>query len=87
MVKMQLRLPDSIHSKIKKIAFRESVSINQFLVNSISNELIRYETMRFFEERARGFSEQDFLEALNEIPVIPPADNDKLIAEQMIVGA
>ncbi len=86
MVKMQLRLPDSIHSKIKKIAFREGVSINQFLVNSISSELIRYETMRFFEEKARGFSEQDFLDALKEIPVAPPADNDKLIDENMTVG-
>ena len=80
MVKMQLRLPDSIHSKIKKIALRESVSINQFLVNSISNELIRYETLRFFEDRAKDFSEQDFLEALAEIPDIPPEDVDKTIS-------
>jgi len=87
MVKMQLRLPDSIHSKIKKIALRESVSINQFLVSSISNELIRYETMRFFEDRAKGFSEPDFLEALNEIPVVPPSDKDKLIAEKVTIGA
>ena len=77
MVKMQLRLPDSIHSKIKKIALRESMSINQFLVNSISNELIRYETMRFFEAKARGFSEKDFLDALDEIPDVPPEDIDK----------
>jgi len=77
LVKMQLRLPDSVHSKIRKIAKRESVSINQFLVNSISNELIRYETMRFFEKKARGFSEQDFLAALEEIPDVPPEDVDK----------
>ncbi|MDZ7341339.1 MAG: toxin-antitoxin system HicB family antitoxin [candidate division KSB1 bacterium] len=83
MVKMQLRLPDSIHSKIKKIALRESVSINQFLVSSISNELIRYETMRFFEEKARGFSEQDFIDALNEIPAVPPTEIDELSAQQL----
>jgi hypothetical protein len=34
--------------------------------------------MKFFEEKARGFSEQDFLEALNEIPSAPPADKDDL---------
>jgi len=55
--------------------------------HSISNELIRYETMRFFEEKAKGFSENNFLEALNEIPVVPPADNDKLTTEKVILEA
>lgn len=36
--------------------------------NSISNESIQYETIKFFEEKAKGFSEQDFLDALEEIP-------------------
>ncbi|MFQ5768936.1 MAG: toxin-antitoxin system HicB family antitoxin [bacterium] len=51
MAKLQLRLPESIHNKIRKIAKKEKISINQLLVNSISNEIIRYETMQFFEER------------------------------------
>lgn len=38
--------------------------------------------MRFFEDRAKGFSEQDFIAELNEIPAVPPADIDKLAAEK-----
>lgn len=58
----------------------------RILMNSISNEIIRYETMRFFEEKAKGFSEQDFLEALKEIPDVPPEDIDKIAAEKVTVG-
>ena len=78
MAKLQLRLPDSIHNKVRKIARKEKTSINQLLVNSISNEIIRYETMQFFAEHSRQFSEQDFLEALREIPAIEPLEQDKL---------
>ena len=78
MSKLQLRLPEAIHNKVRKIAKRENLSINQLLVNSISNEIIRYETMRFFSERAKNFNEQDFLDALQEIPAVEPEEHDKL---------
>lgn len=78
MTKLQLRLPDSIHDKIRKIAKKENISINQLLVNSISNEIIRYETMQFFSERSKDFNEQEFLEALKEIPKVDPSEQDAL---------
>ena len=78
MTKLQLSLPESIHNKIRKIAKKENLSINQLLVNSISNEIIRYETLHFFAERSKHFNEQDFLEALQEIPEVEPEERDKL---------
>ncbi|RJQ62458.1 MAG: toxin-antitoxin system HicB family antitoxin [Desulfobacteraceae bacterium] len=81
MAKLQLRLPESIHSKVRKIANKENISINQLLVNSISNEIIRYETMQFFADRSRGFDEQHFLDALKEIPEVEPEEQDRLIQE------
>lgn len=78
MSKLQLRLPDAVHNKVRKIAKREKLSINQVLVNSISNEIIRYETMQFFAERAKNFNEKDFLDALREIPAAEPGEHDRL---------
>ena len=78
MAKLQLRLPESIHNKIRKIAKKEKLSINQLLVNSISNEIIRYETMHFFTERSKNFNEEDFLDALKEIPAVEPEEVDKI---------
>ena len=77
MSKLQLRLPEALHNKVRKIAKREKLSINQLLVNSISNEIIRYETMQFFAERAKDFNEQDFLDALQEIPAVEPEEYDR----------
>jgi len=78
MAKLQLRLPESIHNKVRKIAEKEQVSINQLLVNSISNEIIRYETQQFFGDRSKDFNEQDFLDALQEIPAVEPSELDRL---------
>ncbi len=83
MSKLQLRLPDAIHKRVRKIAKRENLSINQLLVNSISNEIIRYETMQFFAERSKDFNEQDFLDALQEIPAIEPEEHDKLSSQPL----
>ena len=58
---------------------RENLSINQVLVNSISNEIIRYESLRFCEDRKKGFNEQNFLKALEEIPDVEPEEKDMLV--------
>ena len=81
MAKLQLRLPESIHNKVRRIAKKEKLSINQLLVNSISSEIIRYETMKFFEDRSKNFNENDFLDALKEIPEVEPEEQDKFNIE------
>ncbi len=78
MGKLQLRLPETVHKKVKKIAKKEKISMNQLLVGSISNEIIRYETMHFFARRAKDFKEADFLAALQEVPKTKPAKRDRL---------
>ncbi|MCH8871271.1 toxin-antitoxin system HicB family antitoxin [candidate division KSB1 bacterium] len=82
MAKLQLRLPESIHNKVRRIAKKEKLSINQLLVNSISSEIIRYETMKFFEDRSKTFNENDFLDALKQIPEIEPEEQDKFNIER-----
>ena len=78
MAELQISLPEAIHHKVKKIARKENMSIDQLLVNSISNEIIRYETMSFFAGRAKDFDEAEFLAALQEIPRVEPEERDKL---------
>ena len=78
MIKLQLRLPEAVHNKVKKIAKKESLSMNQLLVGSISNEIIRYETMHFFAKRAKNFKEEDFLAALQEISKTRSEKRDRM---------
>jgi len=75
---IQVRLPDHIHEKLKDLAKEEGISLNNFIVSSISNEVIRQETRDFFKKAAANFDPQAFAEVLVAIPDIPVTESDKI---------
>lgn len=75
---IQVRLPDRIHSRIKGIAQAEQMSLNQFIVTSVSNEIVREETSDFFREAASHFDPKAFADALAAVPDAPPAKGDAI---------
>lgn len=76
MKNLQLRLPDSVHTRIKELARQEGISLNQFLVTAASNEVVRQETRDFFHNAARGFNATEFAAALAAVPDVKPAAPD-----------
>lgn len=74
---IQVRLPDHIHEKLKDLAKEEGISLNNFIVSSISNEVIRQETRDFFKKAAANFDPKAFAEALGAIPDAPVTESDK----------
>ena len=56
---IQIRMPNDIHDRVKELAAREGVSLNAFLVNSVSNEVVRKETRDFFAEALANLSRRD----------------------------
>ncbi len=78
---IQVRLPDHIHGQMKKLSKSEGMSLNQFMVTSISNEMIRQETNDFFRQAAAEFDPKAFAEALAAIPDCPPIENDEIYLE------
>jgi len=75
---LQVRLPDHIHEKVKDFAKDEGISMNNFIVSSISNEVVRQETRDFFKKSASNFDAQVFAEALAAIPDTPVPVSDKI---------
>jgi predicted DNA-binding protein len=75
---LQVRLPDHIYEKIKYLAKDEGISMNNFIVSSISNEVVRQETRDFFKKAASNFNAQVFDEALAAIPDAPVPVSDKI---------
>lgn len=75
---IQVRLPDSIHSRMKRFSQEERISMNHFIVTSISNEIVREETSDFFREAASRFDPKAFAEALAVVPDVPPVEGDKI---------
>ena len=61
---MQVRFPDHIHERLKELAREEGISLNSFIVSSVSNEVIRQETRDFFKDAAATYDPRTFAEAL-----------------------
>ena len=75
---IQVRLPDSIHSRVKHLSHESRMSMNQFIVTSVSNEVVREETSDFFREAASHFDCKAFADALAAVPDAPPVEGDRI---------
>ncbi len=75
---ISLRLPNSIHNKVREVAQQEGTSINSFIATALAEKLSALLTKEYLEMRAEKSSEEKFQKALSEIPDIEPAQYDKL---------
>jgi predicted transcriptional regulator len=75
---ISLRLPDSIHNRIKELAARDHVSVNQFLATAAAEKLAALEAEAYIAERAARGNRARFLELLNKAQDVEPEDFDQL---------
>ncbi len=75
---ISLRLPDSLHEQIRKLAHVDGISINQFISTAAAEKLAALMTVDYLEERAKRGSRQRFEAALKRLPDVEPVDDDKL---------
>ncbi len=78
MTAMTIRLPDSLHREIKKLAQDEGVSINQFLTLAAAEKISALRTVDYLREEAAKGSRADFDAFLTAVPDDEPLDEDKL---------
>jgi hypothetical protein len=75
---IQIRLPDHIHERVRDLAREEGISINNFVVSSVANEVVRQETRDFFKQAAASFNPQAFAEALAAVSDAPVVQGDEI---------
>jgi hypothetical protein len=75
---ISLRLPDSLHEQIRKLANVDGISINQFISTAAAEKLAALMTVDYLEERGKRGTRQRFEAALKRLPDAEPADDDKL---------
>ncbi len=75
---LTLRLPKSLHNRIKEQAKADGVSINQFLVTAAAEKLSALLTRDYLEEEARKGRREDFLKVLEAVPRVKPDPRDTL---------
>ncbi len=75
---LTLRLPKSLHGRIKELAKSDKVSVNQFLVTAAAEKLSALMTQDYLENEAAQGKRKDFTKVLNAVPHIEPDPYDSL---------
>jgi hypothetical protein len=75
---ISLRIPDSLHRQIRKLADQDGISINQFISTAAAEKLAALMTVNYLAERAKRGSRERFEEAVTDHPKFPPCDHLKI---------
>lgn len=81
MSNLSLRLPDSLHAKIRELAERENVSINQFIALAAAEKAAALLTVEYLEERATRADDKILDRLLKRVPDVPAAPGDEFPEE------
>jgi len=75
---ISLRLPDSLHKQVRKLAEKEKVSINQLITLALAEKLSALMTEDYLEQRAKRGSRKNFQRAMSKVPKVEPEEHDRL---------
>ena len=64
---LSIRLPDSLHKRIKEVAKKDNVSINQMITLAVAEKLSALETEDYLGNRANRASKAKFKKALGKV--------------------
>lgn len=75
---LSLRLPESLHKRVRDFAQQEGISINQFISAAVAEKMAALSTVDYLEERAKRGSREEFLAVLAKVPDVPAEPGDEL---------
>jgi hypothetical protein len=78
MSSISLRLPQYLHARVRKLAAKESVSINQLITLALAEKLSVLMAEEYYTSRFKKASQRKFLKALSKVPNVQPEPNDQL---------
>ena len=78
MSNLSLRLPDSLHRKLREIAEKDDVSINQFIATAVAEKAAAFLTVEYLEERGRRGDPNLIDRLLARVPDVEPLPGDEL---------
>lgn len=79
MTALTIRLPNSVHQKIKERAARDDVSVNQFIASAAAEKMASVLTLDFFKAEAAKGQRSDFDRYLSMEPDVPAQEGDEKI--------
>jgi hypothetical protein len=73
-----LRLPDSLHDKVRELAERENASINQLVTLALAEKISALMTEEYLSERAKRGSKEEFEKAMARVADIATEEQDRI---------
>jgi len=73
---ISLRLPASLHKKVRELAKKEDVSINQIITTALAEKMSALMTVEYLEDRAKRGSRRKFERAMAKVRDIKPEPQD-----------
>jgi hypothetical protein len=75
---LSLRLPDSLHRRVRELASSEGISINQFVATAVAEKMSALLTEEYLHERASRGKRSKYEAALGQVPDLEPEERDLL---------
>ncbi len=76
---IRLKLPDSLHKKVKQLVKEDNTSINQFISSAVTEKISALLTQEYLAELARRGSKEKFRKALSKVADVEPVESDEFI--------
>ena len=71
MTALTVRLPNSVHAKIRELAAKEEISVNQFIASAAAEKLASVLTLEYLRQEASLGRREDFDRYLGAVPDVP----------------
>lgn len=75
---ISLRIPESLHELVRKLAESEGTSINQFITLALAEKISALITEEYLGERAKRGSQEKFRRAMAKVADVEPEAKDRL---------
>jgi predicted transcriptional regulator len=78
MTTLSLRLPESLHKRVRELAKQEGISINQLISTAVAEKMAALMTLDYLEEGSKRGSREKFEALLAKVPDSKSEPNDEL---------
>jgi hypothetical protein len=75
---ISLRIPESLHRKVRELAKREGISINQLIATALAEKIAALTAQEYLEKRASRGSRRAYDGALSKVRDAKPVPGDEV---------
>lgn len=79
MTALTIRLPNSVHHRIKELAERDQISVNGFVASAAAEKIASVSTLDFLKSEAAKGHRRDFEHYMGKVSAVPAQDGDERV--------